>query len=173
MISEPVRDSLRSAWTINNRITTYLVERLPDDFWTAKVPGAPRRTVQIIGAHLHNNRCMWIKMAGKKLGVAVPDPVDRQTVTRSQLISALARSSRGILSMLDAAFERDGKMPAVAWQNYPPDVVHFLAYHVTHEAHHRGQIVMLARQLGQRLPKDVTTGLWQWTKRAREVKRSH
>jgi hypothetical protein len=31
------------------------------------------------------------------------------------------------------------------------------------------QIVMLARQLGYRLPLEVTGGLWQWSKRAREV----
>jgi hypothetical protein len=30
-------------------------------------------------------------------------------------------------------------------------------------------MVMLARQLGHRLPTEVTGGLWQWTKRAREV----
>jgi hypothetical protein len=28
---------------------------------------------------------------------------------------------------------------------------------------------MLARQLGHRLPAEVTGGLWQWSKRAREV----
>src|SRR3990172_8578654 len=32
----------------------------------------------------------------------------------------------------------------------------------------RGQLVMLARQLGHRLPSGVIAGLWQWTKRARE-----
>jgi uncharacterized damage-inducible protein DinB len=39
---------------------------------------------------------------------------------------------------------------------------------VAHEGHHRGQIVMLARQLGCRLPAEVTAGLWQWSKRATE-----
>ena len=38
-----------------------------------------------------------------------------------------------------------------------------------HEGHHRGQIVMLARQLAYRLPVEVTGGLWHWSKRAREV----
>jgi uncharacterized damage-inducible protein DinB len=45
-----------------------------------------------------------------------------------------------------------------------------LAYFVAHEAHHRGQIVLVARALGQRLPVAVTGGLWQWTKRAAEAK---
>jgi hypothetical protein len=29
--------------------------------------------------------------------------------------------------------------------------------------------VMLARQLGHRLPAEVTGGLWHWSKRSREV----
>jgi uncharacterized damage-inducible protein DinB len=41
---------------------------------------------------------------------------------------------------------------------------------VAHEAHHRGQIVLVARALGHRLPSAVTGGLWQWTKRAAEAK---
>jgi uncharacterized damage-inducible protein DinB len=48
------------------------------------------------------------------------------------------------------------------WRNLSLDVGHVLTYFVAHEAHHRGQIVMVARQAGQRLPAEVTGGLWQW-----------
>lgn len=51
------------------------------------------------------------------------------------------------------------------WRNLPLDVGHVLAYFVAHEGHHRGQLVMAARQLGQRLPPAVTNGLWQWSRR--------
>jgi uncharacterized damage-inducible protein DinB len=59
-------------------------------------------------------------------------------------------------------------VPRAAWQNFPTDLPHFVAYFVAHEAHHRGQLVLLARQLGYRLPGAVTAGLWQWIRRARE-----
>jgi uncharacterized damage-inducible protein DinB len=59
--------------------------------------------------------------------------------------------------------------PSYVWRNLPLDVGHVLSYLITHEAHHRGQLVMLARELGHRLPREVTNGLWQWTTRTKEV----
>src|SRR3990172_2462285 len=43
-----------------------------------------------------------------------------------------------------------------------------LGYFLAHEAHHRGQVCMLARELGHRLPAAVTAGLWQWSRREKE-----
>ena len=59
------------------------------------------------------------------------------------------------------------RVPQIAWLNFPGDIAHFVAYFVAHEAHHRGQLILLARSLGRRLPDGVTNGLWQWTKHSR------
>ncbi len=136
------------------------------------MPGAPRRAVRMIAGHIHNARCMWIKMVGKEHGILVPDSVDRRRVSRKELVSALKRSSAGINSLLKLGFDSGGRIPipsTYVWRNLPLDVGHVLAYFVAHEGHHRGQIVLLARQLGHRLPLSTTSGLWQWTKRSREA----
>jgi uncharacterized damage-inducible protein DinB len=39
-----------------------------------------------------------------------------------------------------------------------------LCYMLAHEAHHRGQVGMLAHQLGFSLPTEVDSGLWNWEK---------
>jgi len=111
---------------------------------------------------------MWIKMIGARHGVAVPRTVDARKVTPSQLSRALERSSAGMIELIRLGVSHGGTIPPAAWQNFPTDLVHFLNYFVAHEAHHRGQLCMLARQLGHRLPRDVMGGLWQWKKRARE-----
>ena len=163
---------LLAAWRTNNRVSVFLVEHLPQELWGATVPGAPRRTVRMIAGHIHNARCMWIKTLGKELGIAVPRAINRHRVGPQELIPALGRSSRGIISLLKLGCQRGGVIPASSaytWRNLPLDVGHVLTYFVAHEAHHRGQIVLLARQLGYRLPVEVTGGLWQWSKRAREA----
>jgi uncharacterized damage-inducible protein DinB len=168
-----LRDTILNTWATNNRVTVFLVEQLPPGLWDATIPGAPRRTIRMIAGHLHNVRCMWIKTLCQELGVTVPRSVDRRRAGRKELVPALERSSQGILRLLTLGCERGGTIPAAStyvWRNLPLDVGHVLSYFVAHEAHHRGQIVLVARALGERLPAAVTEGLWQWTKRAAEAK---
>ena len=167
------RNILLDAWRTNNRVTVFLFEHLSPELWKASVPGAPRRTVRMIAGHIHNARCMWIKTLGKEHGIVVPRAVNRHKVEPSELITALGSSSRGIISLLTLGYDRGGVIPitsAYTWRNLPLDVGHVLTYFVAHEGHHRGQIVMLARQLGHRLPVEVTGGLWHFAKRSKEAR---
>lgn len=167
------RDMLLDAWRTNNRVTVFLFENLPADLWSATVPGVPRRTIRMIAGHIHNARCMWIKTLGKEYGITVPQSVNRHKVGPKELIPALTRSSRGMVSLLMLGCDHGGLIPASSsyiWRNLPLDVGHVLTYFVAHEGHHRGQIVMLARQLGYRLPAEITNGLWLWSRRAKEAR---
>ena len=47
------------------------------------------------------------------------------------------------------------------------------AYMISHEAHHRGQICMLAHQLGFALPVKATYGMWSWEKLWKECGFTH
>jgi uncharacterized damage-inducible protein DinB len=159
---------LVAAWRTTNRVTTYLVEHLPVELWSKEVPGAPRRTVRMIVAHLHNCRCSWVKALGATLGITAPPRVDPRRVGPRELLRALSRSSESIVELMEQGAARGGAVPRATWQNFPTDLEHFLCYFVAHEAHHRGQLCLVARALGHRLPADVTNGLWQWNTRVRE-----
>jgi len=160
-----LRDTIVEAWRTNNRVTTNLIQQLPDHVWEADVPGIARRTVRTIGGHVHNARSRWIKTLGAEHGIARPRLVDQRTASRRDLVSALALSSAGMESLLALGLANGGRLPpskGYVWQNLSLDVGHVLTYFVAHEAHHRGQIVMIARQIGERLPERVVNGLWWW-----------
>jgi uncharacterized damage-inducible protein DinB len=165
---DPGTDGVIAAWRTNNRATIFLVEHLPLALWSQQVPGIPRTTVGKIAAHIHNSRCSWIKGLGARHGVEVPRLVDLRRVRRPELLKALARSSRGMERLIELGIAHGGRVPPAAWQNFPTDLPHFLSYFAAHEGHHRGQLLMAARQLGQRLPRKVADGVWQWTSLARE-----
>jgi uncharacterized damage-inducible protein DinB len=160
----------KAAWRTTNRVTTELVRALPLPVWNLEVPGVPRRTVREILVHLHNARCRWIKTLGREHGITAPVRVDQRRATQRQLAIALKQSSMGIEALLDLGLASGGEIPpskGYVWRNLPLDVWHVLAYFVAHEAHHRGQIVLVARQAGLRLPPAVVNGLWWWKEPAR------
>jgi len=157
-----------AAWRTSNRATTYLIEHLPAAIWSSTVPGIPRATVRSIAAHIHNSRCGWIKALGSRHGIEAPPLVSLQRVPREGLLRALGRSSEGIIRIMELGALLGGRVPRATWQNFPTDLDHFLSYFVAHEGHHRGQLCLIARQLGHRLPKEIANGIWQWTRRARE-----
>jgi uncharacterized damage-inducible protein DinB len=164
-------ETILAAWRTNHRVTVFLVSHIPTEVWSAPVPEVPRKTIRMIASHLHNSRCTWLKTLGRPHGIPVPASVDRRKVSRRQLVAALNRSSRGIEALLRLGCRSGGKVPptpAYTWRNLPLDVGHVLTYFAAHEGYHRGQIALIARQIGHRLPAEVSGGQWQWTKLAEE-----
>jgi uncharacterized damage-inducible protein DinB len=165
MSNPDLDETILAAWRTNNRITIALIQDLPDPVWRASVPGVTRRTVRTIAAHLHNVRSRWIKTLGVEHGIARPPMVDLHGVSRRELVAALKRSGASMEGLLTLGLTNGGVVPpskGYIWQNLALDVGHVLTYFVAHEAHHRGQIVMIARQLGRRLPRQAVNDLWWW-----------
>lgn len=161
-------ERLIAAWRTNHRATALLVAHLPASIWSRPVPGVPRLTVGMIAAHIHNIRCRWIKSLGAAHGVKVPRRVDLRRVRPPELVKALSRSSEGMVDLIELGMANGGRVPRATWQNFPTDMEHFLSYFVAHEGHHRGQLCLVARQLGRRLPPSVTNGIWQWMRLSRQ-----
>jgi uncharacterized damage-inducible protein DinB len=149
----------------NERMNQILIEHLDPAAWRTKPPGKVR-TVAAIFTHMHNVRCKWVRLTAPHL--KVPAQLHRVHCTPKQARAALAESAARCAEMLAEAlgdgggrvaeFRRDG------WARPWPVGPEMLCYMVSHEAHHRGQVCMLAHQLGFPLPINVTSGLWNWEK---------
>ncbi len=168
-----------------------LIEHLDPAAWTAKPPTAkpptaklpgkarnimPRnittRTIAAIFTHMHNARCKWVRLTAPHL--KVPRQLNRAHCTPQQARAGLAESAARCAEMLAEALgggeggsKNEGRVEKFlrdGWARPWPVGVEMLCYMLSHEAHHRGQICMLAHQFGFPLPVQVTSGLWNWEK---------
>ena len=155
--------SLLLAFATNERINQVLLDGLPDTAWNAKVPELSARTIAAIFAHMHNVRLMWLKMVAKP--AHLPAKLNRATVTKQEAKDALAASHSALADVLRICLV-DGKVP-----NFSAGPAGLIGYLIAHDAHHRGQICTLVRQLSARLSDEVIFAMWDWPKRAKEVAR--
>lgn len=169
-----LRDVLLETYAVNDAMNQLLLAHLDPRAWRAQPPGAAPgkkqrggRTIGAIFAHLHNIRCSWLRNSAPHL--KRPAPLDPARCTRKQAAAALRKSAAQCLRMLTDAlsdgpkrrvtkFIRDSYVP-----KWPAGATMF-AYMFSHEAHHRGQILMRAHQLGYRLPLEAAGGIWWWNK---------
>jgi uncharacterized damage-inducible protein DinB len=148
----------------NDRMNQVLIERLDPAAWSAKPPGKTR-TIAAIFTHMHNVRCKWVRLTAPHL--KVPRQLNRTHCTPRQARAGLAESATRCEEMLAEALGGGGRVKNFlrdGWARPWPAGPEMLCYMLAHEAHHRGQVCMLAHQLGFPLPARVTSELWNWEK---------
>jgi uncharacterized damage-inducible protein DinB len=148
----------------NDRMNQMLIEQLDPRAWGAKPPGKVR-SIAAIFTHVHNVRCKWIRLTAPH--VKVPRQLHRAHCTPRQARVGLAESAARCREMLAEALGDGGRVKKFVrdgWAKTWPVGVEMLCYMISHEAHHRGQVCMLAHQLGFPLPNKVTSGMWNWEK---------
>ncbi len=161
-----LRQAMVESWAVNERMMQIILENLDPAACRAKMPGGKGRTIAAIVVHVHNIRRKWIRLSATHL--KLPAALDRSGCTQKAARSALKESAACCSEMLAQAlsgpqkraktFRRDG------WAKPWPAGTAMVAFMITHEAHHRGQICMLANQLGFKLPMRAGAGIWVWEK---------
>ncbi len=158
------RQALFETYAVHDRINQLILEHLDARAWRAKPPSRSTRTIAAIFAHMHNVRRKWLRLSAPHL--RLPAQLDRTRCTQKQARAALAESAGRCSEMLTEAlgrpegrvkqFRRDG------WAQPWPAGAAMFAYMLLHDAHHRGQVCMLAHQLGFPLPINIACKLWSW-----------
>lgn len=157
------REALGETFLLNDRVNQLLLENLDAGAWRAKPPGKGVRTIAAIFSHMQNIRRKWIRLSAPHL--KLPAELNRMRCTQKQAAKALKESAQLCAEMIADTrvkeFVRDGWAPPWNVED-AAGAMKMLAYMVSHEAHHRGQVCMLAHQMGYRLPMKVMAKMWTW-----------
>jgi len=148
----------------NERMNQNLIEHLDPIAWKAKPPGKVR-PIAAIFTHIHNVRCKWVRLTAPHL--KVPKQLNRAHCTRKQARAGFAESAARCEEMLAEGLGGGGRIEKFRRDGWAPPMpvgMEMLCYMLSHEAHHRGQVCMLAHQLGFPLPHAVGDGIWNWEK---------
>jgi uncharacterized damage-inducible protein DinB len=191
---------LVESYTVNERMNQIVLENLDPAAWRDQLLGRARaaktetkgerkrettgrtskgRTIAAIVTHVHNMRRKWLRLSAPHL--KLPATLDRASCTQKQARAALAESAARCSEMLVEALGESESRPESrmetflrdGWAKPWPAGAAMVTYMITHEAHHRGQICMLAHQLGFPLPTKAASGIWVWERLWKECGFTH
>jgi len=163
-LQTPIGRAAVQIFAVNERMNQMIIEHLAPAAWKAKPPGKAR-SIAAIFTHMHNVRTKWVRLTAPHL--KVPRQLNRTHCTPKQARAGLAESAARCAEMLADALGGGGRVEKFlrdGWARPWPVGPEMLCYMLSHEAHHRGQVCMLAHQLGFPLPTAIGSGIWNWEK---------
>lgn len=157
---------LAESYAVNEQMNQIVLEHLDPAAWRAKLPGSKGRDIASIFSHVHNVRRKWLRLSAPHL--KLPAVLDRSRCSPKQARAALAESGARCCEMIAEALcdpqERVKRFHRDGWAREWPAGAAMVAYMITHDAHHRGQVSLLAHQLGFPLAAKAGVGMWRWEK---------
>jgi uncharacterized damage-inducible protein DinB len=151
---QALRDQLLDTWRIHSRINLYLLDAIVPEA-LGDVGPTKGRSVAKTFAHLHNVRLMWLKSAAPELLEGL-EKLEDDAPAADALRAALEASSAAVETLLAQGAEA-GRI-----KGFKPHPIGFLGYLISHESHHRGQIMVALKANGHLPDKKVQFGIWEW-----------
>jgi len=148
---------LLQTWEIHNRINLYLLDGMEEQHLQDALTSKGRSAGEQF-AHIHNVRLMWLQASAPELMKGL-DKLEKENLSKKLLSDSLKKSADAIKALLEKSF-KEGKI-----KNFKPHPTAFLGYLISHESHHRGQIILALKQSGHPLDKKIQYGIWEWGSR--------
>jgi uncharacterized damage-inducible protein DinB len=155
-----IRDNRPETYASNDAMNQLILSRLDPRAWRAQPPGqkGSGRAIAGLFAHLHNTRRWWLK----NCAASAESAATRSLPLHHEAGRCRAQEKRSAApaNVVGCSLGRS-ESPRFKVPSRPAGGTMCSPYVFSHEAHNRGQILMLSHQLGYRVPEP---NICQWEK---------
>ena len=152
-----MKEQLLETWQINNRMNLLLLDNITDMGMQKTLSTRGGRTIYQQFVHIHNVRMQWLEICAKDIFKKYKMLDKEAPFDRKSLHKAFESSGIGIGKLLSLGWDNAGKI-----KGFKKGVIPMLGYFISHESHHRGNILVTLKQCGEKIPDAVKWGLWEW-----------
>ncbi len=154
-----MKEQLLDTWVTNNKMNLLVMNNISDAGMQKTLGTRGGRTIYQQWVHIHQVRMQWLETCAKDIfhkykGLKKEVPFNRGVLQRS-----FEESAVGVAELLDRGWENEGRI-----RNFKKGAIALLGYFISHESHHRGNILLTLKQTGEKIPDTVKWGLWEWGK---------
>lgn len=151
-----IENQIIETWRMHNRITIFVIEHIPDEAMKTTLSKRGGRDIARQFAHMNAVRASQLEPFAKKLSLHLTNFQKDESPEKKFLLQAFEQSGLVMEKYLEQCINNDGKAA-----NFKSGVVAMLAYYISHEAHHRGNILLTMKQCGFKIPDELKWGIWE------------
>ena len=146
-------------WRIHNRVNLFMIKYIPDDALKATLSTRGGRDIARQLAHVHNVRISRLTPFAKKIQTKLKEFDPKLSPEKKELLEAFKQSGEVMEKYIEHCLANGGNV-----SNFKLGVVPMIGYYISHEAHHRGHLLITMKQAGFKLPDTLRWGIWDWSK---------
>ena len=154
-----MKEQLMEAWHTHNKMNYLLIDNTSDAGMQKSLSTRGGRTVYLQWVHIHIVRMQWLEICAKDIFKKYKVLDKDASFDKKALKKYLEDSARGVEELLARSWDDGGKV-----KGFKKGVIPMLSYFISHESHHRGNILLTLKQSGEKIPDAVKWGLWEWGK---------
>lgn len=154
-----IENQIIETWFINHRTNLMIIDALTPEVLYLTTSKRGGGTIGHQLAHMYNVRFWKLEKYNKSL-VSDLTAIKAEDVKSLEMLKGCHTvSADRVGKILEDGIKNGGDV-----KGFKRGVVPLLGYFISHEAHHRGNILLTLKLCGFKIPDELKYGIWEWNK---------